>query len=165
MANGFVRNATRYIPYPTQKFTVEINGVVVMGCSKVSAVMRKTTPISFKAGGDPNTHKTPGRTEYDAVTIEHGLTHDPAFANWGAQVSNPLGDSLMDLNGFRKNVTINFRNERGQTALRFFLIDAWPSEWTAMPELDANGNAIAIESMKLEFEYFTIENVEPDQSA
>jgi phage tail-like protein len=97
--------------------------------------------------------------------MERGLTHDPAFANWASQASNPLGDPLMDLNGFRKNVTVNFKNERGQTALRYFLFDAWVSEWTAMPDLDANANAVAIESIKLEFEYYTIENTEPDQSA
>ncbi|MGH8638505.1 MAG: phage tail protein, partial [Burkholderiales bacterium] len=93
-----------------------------------------------------------------------GLTHDSAFAAWAAQVSNPESSDLMDLSGFRKNVTINFKNERGQTALRYFLFDAWVSEWQGMPDLDSNGAVVAVETAKLEFEFYTIENQEPDES-
>jgi len=166
MANGFVVNATRFDPYKNFKFTLEWDGREVLGVSKVGAIKRTTEVVKHRSGGEPSySHKSPGRTDYDAVTMERGLTHDPAFANWAAQVSNPQGDALMDLNGFRKNVTLNFKNERGQTALRYFLFNAWVSEWTAAPDLDANANAVAVETLKLEYEFFTIENIEPDQSA
>jgi len=166
MANGFVVNATRFDPYKNFKFTLEWDGKEVLGVSKVGAIKRTTEVVKHRAGGENSySHKSPGRTEYDAITMERGLTHDTAFAKWAAQVSNPEGDALMDLNGFRKNVTVNFKNERGQTALRYFLFDAWVSEWTAMPDLDANANAVAVESIKLEFEYYTVENIEPDQAA
>jgi phage tail-like protein len=166
MANGFVVNATRFDPYKNFKFTLEWDGKEVLGISKVSSIKRTTEVVKHRSGGENSySHKSPGRTEYDGITLERGITHDPAFAAWAALVSNPEGDPLMDLNGFRKNVTLNFKNEKGQTAYRYFLFDAWVSEYTALPDLDANANVVAIENMKLEFEYFTVENSEPDQSA
>jgi phage tail-like protein len=166
MANGFVVNVNRFDPYKNFKFTVELDGREVLGVSKVSAIKRTTEVVEHRAGGENSfSHKSPGRTKYEGITMERGLTHDTAFAAWAALVSNPDGDPLVDLNGFRKNLTLNFKNERGQTALRYFIFNAWVSEWTALPDLDANANAVAIESLKLEYEFFTIENIEPDQSA
>jgi phage tail-like protein len=166
MANGFIVNANRFDPYKNFRFTLEWDGKEVLGVSKVSAIKRTTEVVKHRSGGENSySHKSPGRTEYDAITLERGLTHDTAFAAWAGQVSNPESSDLMDLSGFRKNVTLNFKNERGQTALRYFLFDAWVSEWQALPDLDSNANVVAVENAKLEFEFFTIENQEPDESA
>ena len=166
MANGFVVNANRFDPYKSFRFTLEWDGQEVLGVSKVGAIKRTTEVVKHRSGGENSySHKSPGRTDYDPITLERGLSHNAAFAAWALKVSNPEGDALMDLNGFRKNVTLNFKNERGQTALRYFIFDAWVSSWTGSPDLDSNTSVMAIESMTLEYEFYTIENIEPDQSA
>ena len=57
-------------------------------------------------------------------------------------------------------------NEKGQVALRYFLHGCWVSEFTAVPELDANANAIAIETIKIELEGWERDPAatEPDES-
>jgi phage tail-like protein len=58
----------------------------------------------------------------------------------------------MDLAGYKKELTLEMLNEKGQVAKRYFLHGCWVSEYTAMPDLDANANAVAIESLKFELE-------------
>ncbi|MND02972.1 T4-like virus tail tube protein gp19 [compost metagenome] len=43
-------------------------------------------------------------------------------------------------------------NEKGHVALRYFLHGCWVSEFNAVPDLDANANAVAIETIKIELE-------------
>ena len=58
-------------------------------------------------------------------------------------------------------------NEKNQVALRYFLRDCWVSEFTTLPDLDAGGNAVAIESIKTEMEYWErdVDTTEPDEAA
>lgn len=168
MANGFVVNAHRYDPYKNFKFHVEMDGRVVLGVSKVSALSRTTEVVTHRSGGENSTdHKSPGRTSYEAVTMERGLTHDREFEAWANKVHPYAGDAGMDLAGYKKELTLVVMNERGQPAFRYFLHDCWVSEYTAVPELDANANAVAIESIKFELEGWErdTDTTEPNESA
>ena len=111
--------------------------------------------IDVKGGGDPSTpHKSPGRSEFDAITLERGVTHDPEFDRWANkvwQVGAGRG-SEVSLRDFRKDLVVQLLNEAGQVALAYKLYRAWPSEYQVLGELDANGNAVAIQSLKLECE-------------
>lgn len=151
----FSVNASRFDPYKNFKFRVKWDGRYVAGVSKVSALSRTTEPIEHREGGDPSTvRKSPGQTKYEAVTLERGVTHDPEFEQWANRVWNfgaGLG-SEMSLRDFRKDVIIEFYNEAGQLALAYHLFRCWVSEYQALPELDAGGNAVAIQSIKLENE-------------
>jgi phage tail-like protein len=60
----------------------------------------------------------------------------------------------VSLRDFRKDLRIEFHNEAGQVALAYVVHRAWVSEYTALPDLDANANAVAIESIKIEHEGF-----------
>jgi len=153
MAKGFVKNAKRFDPYKNFKFRLVWDGKPVMGISKISALKRTTEVVKHRDGGDNSTdHKSPGRTSYDAVTVERGLTHDPDFEAWANKVHPYSGDSAMDLAAYKKNLTLEMMNEKGHVVYRYFLYDCWISEYTAIPELNANANAVAIESMKIELE-------------
>ncbi|MBX3304148.1 MAG: phage tail protein [Nitrospira sp.] len=153
MAKGFVKNAKRFDPYKNFKFRLVWDGKPVMGISKISALKRTTEVVKHRDGGDNSTdHKSPGRTSYDAVTVERGLTHDPEFEAWANKVHPYSGDSAMDLAAYKKNLTLEMMNEKGHVVYRYFLYDCWVSEYTAIPELNANANAVAIESMKIELE-------------
>ncbi len=152
---GFVKNAKRYDPYKNFKFRLKFgdNNQVVAGVSKVGSLKRTTEVVKHRDGGDNSTdHKSPGRTSYDAVTLERGLTHDPEFEAWANRVHPWSGDTAMDLANYKRNLTLEMMNEKGHVVYRYFLYDCWVSEYTAMPELNSNANAVAIEAMKVELE-------------
>jgi phage tail-like protein len=153
MAKGFVKNAKRVDPYKNFKFRLRWDDKPVMGISKVGALKRTTEVVKHRDGGDNSTdHKSPGRTSYDAITVERGITHDPQFEAWANKVHPYSGDTAMDLAAYKKNLTLEMMNEKGHVVYRYFLYDCWVSEYTAIPELNANANAVAIESLKIELE-------------
>lgn len=153
MAKGFVKNAKRVDPYKNFKFRLLWDDKPVMGISKVGALKRTTEVVKHRDGGDNSTdHKSPGRTSYDAITAERGITHDPEFEAWANKVHPYSGDTAMDLAAYKKNLTLEMMNEKGHVVYRYFLYDCWVSEYTAIPELNANANAVAIESLKIELE-------------
>ena len=94
----------------------------------------------------------PGKTKYEPVTLEAGLTHDPTFENWANLVHNFQGDAAMSLKNFRKDIIIDVYNEAGQKVHSYKLFRCWVSEYQALPELDASANAVAIQTIKLENE-------------
>jgi len=155
----FTTNAERFDPYKTFKFQVfwQDNPDPVAGISKVSALTRKTDPVEHREGNSPSTvRKSPGRTSYEPVTLERGVTHDTAFEQWANKIWN-LGAGLgaeVSLKDFRKDITIKLLNEAGQVAIAYNVVRCWVSEFRAMPELDASTNAIAIQTLTLQHEGF-----------
>jgi len=167
MANGFVVNAHRIDPYKNYKFRVVMDGRTVMGVSKVGALKRTTEVVKHREGGENSTdHKSPGRTSYEGITLNRGITHDREFERWANLVHPYAGDPGMDLVNYKKDLVIEVMNEKGQVAFRYFLFRCWVSEYTALPELDANANAVAIESMKIELEGWDrdLDTTEPNES-
>jgi phage tail-like protein len=165
----FSVNASRFDPYKNFKFRVKWDGRYVAGVSKVSALKRTTEVVEHRNGGDPSTsRKSPGRTKYDAITLERGVTHDPEFERWANKVWN-FGSGLgaeVSLKDFRKDVILEIYNEAGQLAIAYKLYRCWPSEWQAAADLDGNANAVLIQHVKLELEgwerdYEVPEPVEP----
>ena len=151
----FTVNAQRFDPYKNFKFRVKWDGRYVAGVSKVGALKRSTEPVEHREGGDPSTsRKSPGRTKYEAVTLERGVTHDLEFERWANKVWN-FGAGLgaeVSLKDFRKDISIEVYNEAGQKVLAYNLFRCWVSEYQSLPDLDANANAIAIQTIKLENE-------------
>jgi phage tail-like protein len=151
----FTVNAKRVDPYKNFKFRVKWDGRYVAGLSKCSALKRTTEVVEHRSGGDPSTSfKSPGRTKYEAITLERGVTHDVDFEQWANKVwnFNSGPGSEVSLKDFRKDLTIEVYNEAGQLALAYNVHRAWVSEFQALPDLDANANAVAIQHIKLENE-------------
>jgi phage tail-like protein len=151
----FVVNAQRFDPYKNFKFRLKWDGKYVAGISKVSGLKRTTEVVEHREGGDPSTsRKSPGRNKYDAITLERGVTHAIEFEVWAAMVWQ-LGATLgaeVSLASFRKDVILDFYNEAGQLAISYKIYRCWVSEYQALPDLDANANAVAIQHIKLENE-------------
>ena len=151
----FTVNAQRFDPYKNFKFRLKWDGKYVAGISKVSGLKRTTQVVKHREGGDPSTsRKSPGQSDFDAITLERGVTHDTAFEAWAAKVWQ-LGATLgseVPLRDFRKDVILDFYNEAGQLAISYKIYRAWVSEYQALPDLDANANAVAIQHIKLEHE-------------
>jgi phage tail-like protein len=151
----FSVNPQRFDPYKNFKFRLKWDGRYVAGISKVSALKRSTEVVKHREGGDPSSsRKSPGRTEYDAITLERGVTNDVAFEQWANKVWD-YGAGLgaeVSLKDFRKDITLEMYNEAGQLAIAYKIYRCWVSEYQAMPDLDANANAVAIQHIKLENE-------------
>ena len=151
----FTVNAQRFDPYKNFKFRLKWDGKYVAGVSKVSALKRTTEVVKHREGGDASSsRKSPGRTEFEAITLERGVTHDPQFEAWATkiwQVGAGLG-SEVSLKDFRKDMLLELYNESGQLAISYKIYRCWVSEFHALPDLDSNANAVAIQQMKLENE-------------
>lgn len=152
---SFTVNSSRIDPYKNFKFRVKWNGVYVAGVSKVSALKRTTEVIEHRDGGSPSSpHKTPGRTKFEPITLERGVTHDKEFEQWANKVWN-LGSGLgleVSLKDFRRDLIVELLNEAGQVAIAYRIYRAWVSEFQAQADLDANANATLIQSLKIEHE-------------
>jgi phage tail-like protein len=151
----FSVNALRFDPYKNFKFRIKWDGRFVAGVCKVSGLKRTTEVVKHRGGGDPSSsRKSPGRTEYEAITLERGVTHDTEFEKWANKVWN-FGAGLgleVSLKDFRKDLILEVYNEAGQLALAYKILRCWVSEFQALPDLDANANAVAIQTIKLENE-------------
>ncbi len=147
----FTVNATRFDPYKSFAFRLKWDGQYVAGLTKMGALKRSTDPVVHRDGGDPShERKSPGKSKFDAVTLERGVTHDDAFEKWASLVHSL--DSPMSLRNFRKDVVVDVFNEADQKVLSYKLYRCWVSEYQALPQLDAGTAAVAIETIKLELE-------------
>lgn len=155
MGKPFSINTNRYDPYKSYAFLVYFgtSTTPVAGVSKVGALKRSSDPIEYKEGGNAIILKGLGRTKYEPIMLERGVTHDTDFENWAnaAQVLDK-GAPSTSLKNLRQEMRIDFLNEERQVVLRFFVHRCWVSEYQALPDLDAGTNAIAIEHIKLENE-------------
>ena len=152
----FSVNAQRFDPYKNFKFRVKWDGRYVAGISKVTSLKRTTEVVTHREGGDPsNERKSPGRSKFEPITLERGVTHDREFEQWANKVWN-FGSGLgaeVSLKDFRKDIILEIYNEAGQLALAYKIFRCWVSEYQAIPDLDANGTAaVAIQQIKLENE-------------
>ncbi len=160
-------NTHRLDPYKNFKFRVRWDNQAVAGLSKMSALKKTTEVVEWREAGGPSiVRKLPGRTKFEPITLEGGLTHDRQFMDWANLINNPQGDADVSLVNYRKEITIEVLNLQGNPAMAFRLSRAWASEFQALPEMDANANAVAVQAIKFEFENFTLDEsvAEPAES-
>jgi len=152
-----VAKPNRFDPYKNFKFRVKFGDRpdYVAGISKVGALKRTTEVVEHREGGDPSTsRKSPGRSKYEAITLERGVSHDPAFEAWANKVWDfgAAAGAESSLADFRKDIIIDVFNEAGQKVISYKVFRCWVSEYQGLPDLDANANAVAIQTIKLENE-------------
>jgi len=155
MGKPFSVNTARFDPYKNFRFLVyfEQSSTPVAGVSKVGGMKRSSDPIEYKEGGNMIIRKGLGRTKYDPVTLERGVTHDKDFEDWAnaAQVLDK-GVPSQSLKSLRREIRIELLNEAGQPVHRYLVHRCWVSEYQALADLDAGGNAVVLEHIKLENE-------------
>ena len=164
---GFSVNFYRCDPYKNFKFRILWDGEVIEGISKVSPLQRKTEPVVHRDGGEPNSSRvSPGTWSFEPITLERGVTHDTAFEEWADMCFSTDGDAAFSLANFRKNIQIQLLNEQGTVVKGFNVYRCWVSEYQVLPELDANSNEVAIESITLQNEGWTRDDAirEPSQT-
>ena len=149
----FPANPHRLDPYKSFKFQLILDGQVVAGVSRIGGLRRRTEVVLHRDGRMPSHLLTaPGATSFDPIVLERGITQDTTFRDWAEQAYSPQGDGAMSLKNFRKDLRIDLLNQQGSVVLSYMVFRAWVSEFEALPELDANGNEIAIERIVLQHE-------------
>jgi phage tail-like protein len=132
--------AARYDPYKSYRFVLYMNGRPVAGATNV-ALPTDGDNVDYRAGGEPiHVRKLPGRDKYETITLERGVTHDAAFANWAA--------------GAGPHATLGLKvfGPAGRLQARYSLANCWTSGHNALPPLNAKGSDIAIEELELQCE-------------
>lgn len=156
----FQVNTQRFDPYKNFKFRVRWEGKPVAGISKVSALKRTTEAVEHREGGDLSRMRvSPGQTKFEPITLERGVTHDKAFKEWAEKIWAYGGGEGAErsLNDFRKDILLELYNEAGQKVIAYKIHRAWVAEYTALPELDASANAVAIQTIVLRHEGFELD--------
>jgi phage tail-like protein len=132
---------------------VKWDGRYIASVSYVSPLRRLTDVVEIREGGGLSViRKTPGLTRFAPITIRRGVTQDADFENWSNKVWNGAAGAEVSLKDFRKDVTIELYNEAGQLVKRYIAYRCWPAKYEALTTLDANNQAILLESLTLEFE-------------
>ncbi|MBE7210449.1 MAG: phage tail protein [Gluconacetobacter diazotrophicus] len=154
-------DASRFDPYGSFRFRVQCGGVYVAGVSEVGGLSRAGTVTKHPTGGDPGTVRlSPGISEYAAITLERGVTHDASFLQWANKIwdytnssrGEDASNQIVSLKDFRRDIVIELYNEAGQKVLAYNVYRCWVSEFHALPDLNAQGTSVAIQSLKLENE-------------
>src|SRR5262245_4229213 len=139
-------------PAMTNRFRVGWDGRHIAGVSRITALRRVTEVITQRDGTDPSSeHRLPGRSKYEAITLERGITHETDFEEWANEVFD-FGAGAQVPSDFLKDIVIELLDERGEPIHVYTVFRCWVSEYQAISDLDANANAVAIESLKLEHE-------------
>jgi phage tail-like protein len=161
----FSVNTHRFDPYKNFEFRIKWDGRYVAGVSKISSLKRTTELVNHREGGDPSSDRiSPGRTKFEPITLERGVTHDPEFEKWANLVHSTQGDAAISLKDFRKDMIIELLNLQGMVVKAYKVYRCWVSEYQALPELDANANATAIENMILQNEGWERDVAVPEPS-
>lgn len=150
----FTVNPARQDPYKNFKFRLRMDGRYVAGISRVSALRRTSEVVRHREGGDASSVRlSPGAVSFAPIIIERGVTHDMEFERWANKVWNHgAPGSEVSLKDFRKDLVLELGNEAGQLVIAYRIYRCWPSEIQVLPDLDANGNAVAIQSLVLQNE-------------
>ena len=141
-------------PYEPYRIRVLMDGRAVAGFSKVSA-LKRVAPDAART--QPNF----GRTEFEAITVERGVTHDPEFEGWARLAWKGAGgiDPRRPMKKVRRDLVIEVRDEAGRVSTRYQIFRCWVSAFAGSPHLEASLNAVAIDSMKIENEGWEREQV------
>jgi phage tail-like protein len=165
----FPVNPSRLNPFDDLTFRVTWDGAFIPGITRVSGFLRTTEVIEAREGGNLTTsHKSTGRTDYDPITLERGLTEDESFEAWANLVFNlegALGNESA-LNELRKDIEISLYNEAGQLVRAYRVYRCWPSLYQPLSTLDANSPSVVVERLTLQNEGWERDTavIEPKQT-
>ena len=144
------------LPFKNFRFVISFSTnplVAVAAVSKVSSLKRTTEVVTHRDGGDLSTPRhAPGSTKFEPITLERGVTLDTSFEEWANRVYSTDSRGTVSLDGYKRDLTIEVRNVSGVAVLKYVVTRAWVSEFVALPDLDANANAVMLEHVVIQNE-------------
>lgn len=145
-------SVTQYDPYKTFRFQLILDGVPVAGLKNVGEIKRTTAVNKYRDSTGAEI-KTPGNTDISSIVLGRGITQNKQFVEWADLIYSSADPH--EKPGYKKDLTLELLNNRGQVVHRYFLHNCWVSEFTTLPALDSEANTVAIEQIKLELEGYT----------
>ena len=117
----------------------------MLGVSKVSAL---------RSSDELLPDMRPRETATQPITLAHGVSYDIEFAQWANMVfdytnSGASPPSRLD---FRRDLAIDLYNEAGIKVMGYRVHRAWPSAFSATPDLDGVGNVLVVQSLVVQHE-------------
>lgn len=147
--------AQRLDPYKNFKFRLKYDGRYVYGGNQATGLTISRVTANYRSGGDPSTaHKSPGRSKYEAITLERGVTFDQGFHNWAGQVSRFGANAGLQVPpaSLRKDIFLVIYDDGGRWIKSYEITRGWVSGYKALPDLSSNSNSVAIQHMEIEHE-------------
>jgi phage tail-like protein len=104
----------------------------------------------FKEGGENRfVHKLPVRTKFSDMVLKRGMLADSEVIQWCLR-------AFRDREFEPANVTVILMNEKSEPLRTWKVAHAIPKKWL-ISDLNANENAVVIETLELTYRYFTIQ--------
>ena len=104
---------------------------------------------SFTEGGQNRfTWQLPKRTRYADIVLKRGKIGDSAIVKW-------CRDAMEHFIFLPVNITISLLNEKHEPVQSWYVVNAMPKKWS-LSNFNAEENSIVIESITLNYQYFTM---------
>jgi phage tail-like protein len=104
----------------------------------------------FKEGGENRfVHKLPVRTKYTDLVLKRGMLTDSEVTRWLLAAFQEREFSPTDIN-------VILMNEKSEPLRTWKVIRAVPKKWS-VSDLNSGENSIVIETLEMNYRYFTIE--------
>lgn len=130
-----------------------ITAAVDAGFQEVQGLSVEVNLEEVKEGGENRfVHRVPGRTKYPNLVLKRGLVpSDSALATWFATcLSGDYTEAIVP-----KTVTVCLLDEEGAALKTWNIVNAYPVKWQ-VSDFNAMDNKIAIETLELAYNYFTL---------
>lgn len=138
-------------PLPVFHFSVDWGGTQIT-FSEVTGLNIEVQPIEYRDGNNPDYSltKMPGLKKYGNLTLKRGVfAGDNEYYAWLSEIAMNKIE--------RRDIIISLLNEEHAPVMTWKVINAWPTKLTS-PDLKANANEAAIETIEVAHEGITIEN-------
>lgn len=134
-------------------FVVSFNGIsgktVDTQFQSVSGLSVEIETEQVKEGGENRfTHQLPVRANYTDLVLKRGLAKDSDLIDW---FRNAIENMIIH----PVTIDISLLNEEHEPLVSWNIVHAWPKKWS-LSDLDAEQNAIAIETLELHYRTFSI---------
>lgn len=143
--------ATENYPVPGFHFQVEWQGSRI-GFTEVSGLSMEVQPIEYREGNNPNYFpgKMSGMWKFGGtLSLKRGMFRgDNEFAQWLTNVSLNKPE--------RRTIQVKLLDETHNPIFTWTVFNAFPSK-IDQPGLKSTGNEVAIESLDVTYESFTLE--------
>jgi phage tail-like protein len=142
-----------YYPPVGFHFKVEVQGLtndLDVRFTEVSGLSVEMGTEEVAEGGENRfIQKYPTRTRYPELVLKRGLVvPDSGIWIW---VKQCMEDYIIE----PRSIFIKLLNESHQPLMTWHVVGAYPTKW-AISDLNASSNTVAIESLQLFYQYFTV---------
>ena len=126
----------------SNRFSFEIDGVIVAGVHTVSGLEDESDVVQYK-DADGTLHSRPGNHKPGKMTAKRDFSSTSEWYKWRKAV--------LDGKVERKSISVIFHNDAGEEAGRMNFYNCWPSKWKG-PSLNSKSSGPITEEIEISWE-------------